>query len=90
MDKSYQILTNNYIGVEVPFIKGLNYRLNTGVRIRFTDRAQYRGRDTQEGLAALGDASIDNAVSNNTVIGNNQNIENRVITPSQNVPLLRK
>jgi mannose-1-phosphate guanylyltransferase len=29
-------------------------------------------------------------VSSNTVIDNNQNIENRVITPSQNVPLSRK
>jgi len=29
-------------------------------------------------------------VSSNTVIGCNQNIENRVITPSQNVPLSRK
>lgn len=70
LDKSYQILSNNYVGVDFPFIKGLSYRLNTGVRFRFTDRANYRGRDTQSGLAALGDASIDNAVSNNTTVEN--------------------
>ena len=37
LDKSYQILTNNYLNLDVPFIKGLTYRLNTGVRTRFTD-----------------------------------------------------
>jgi TonB-linked SusC/RagA family outer membrane protein len=70
LDKSYQILTNNYIAADIPFIKGLSYRLNTGVRFRFVDRAQYKGRNTQSGLADLGDASIDNSVSNNTVVEN--------------------
>ncbi len=70
LDKSYQVLTNNYAIIDIPFITGLSYRLNTGYRLRFTDRAQYRGRNTQNGLASLGEASIDNAVSNNTVIEN--------------------
>jgi TonB-linked SusC/RagA family outer membrane protein len=70
LNKSYQILTNNYVAIDVPFIQGLSYRLNTGVRMRFTDRAQYRGRDTQSGLADLGRASISNSVSSSTVIEN--------------------
>lgn len=70
LDKQYQILSNNYAIVNFPFVKGLSYRLNTGIRARFTDRAEYRGRDTQSGLAAQGDASIDNGVSNNLVIEN--------------------
>ena len=70
MNKAYQILSNNYAIIDFPFVKGLSYRLNTGVRARFTDQAQYRGRNTQSGLAALGDASIDNSVSNNLVVEN--------------------
>ena len=70
LDKQYQILSNNYAIVNFPFVKGLSYRLNTGIRARFTDRAEYRGRDTQSGLAAQGDASIDNGVSNNLVVEN--------------------
>lgn len=70
LDKSYQVLSNNYALVEFPFIKGLSYRLNTGVRMRFTDRAQYRGRDTQSGLESLGSSSTSNSVNNNTVIEN--------------------
>jgi len=70
LDKSYQVLTNNYLQLDVPWVKGLSYRLNTGVRMRFTDRANYRGRDTQSGLADLGRASVSNSVSNSTVIEN--------------------
>lgn len=70
LDKTYQILANNYAIVDIPFIKGLSYRLNNGVRFRFRDRGNYQGRDTQSGLADLGDASIDNGISNNTVLEN--------------------
>lgn len=70
LDKSYQVLSNNYVIVDFPFVKGLSYRLNTGVRIGFRDRAQYRGRDTQSGYEAQGRASISNSLSNNTVIEN--------------------
>jgi TonB-linked SusC/RagA family outer membrane protein len=70
LDKSYQILSNNYAIVDFPFVKGLSYRLNTGVRTRFTDRAQYRGRNTTSGHQSVGYASTSNSVSNNTVIEN--------------------
>ena len=70
LDKSYQILTNNYALVDFPFIKGLSYRLNTGIRFRFLDRAQYRGRNTQSGYETLGRSSTSNSVNNNTVIEN--------------------
>ncbi|HBE43736.1 MAG TPA: SusC/RagA family TonB-linked outer membrane protein, partial [Bacteroidales bacterium] len=70
LDKSYQILTNNYAIIDFPFIKGLNYRLNTGIRMRYTDRAQYRARNTQSGLEGLGRASLSNSVTNSTIIEN--------------------
>jgi len=70
IDKSWQILSNNYAIINFPFIKGLNYRLNTGVRMRFTDRAQYRGRDTKDGVESMGRSTTSNSVNNSTVIEN--------------------
>ena len=54
IDKSYQILSNNYAIVDFPFIKGLSYRINTGVTARFFDEATYIGRNTKIGLEAKG------------------------------------
>lgn len=69
-DISYQIVTNNFLAVKVPFIPGLSYKLNTGVRVRFTDDATYRGRNTKEGLDVQGSATTNRRLMNNTVIEN--------------------
>ena len=69
-DVSYQIVTNNFLNIRIPFIPGLNYRFNTGVRIRVADEATYRGRDTKEGLDVEGSANTYKGISNNTVIEN--------------------
>jgi len=69
-DKSHQVLTNNFLLLDVPFIKGLSYRLNTGIRLRSSNSATYKGRDTQSGFEDQGEASISNSNSNNTVIEN--------------------
>ncbi len=70
LDKSYQILTNNYLNVDVPFIKGLTYRLNTGVRTRFTDAARYGGINTYSGYRTQGESRSSNSVSSNVVLEN--------------------
>ncbi len=70
LNKSYQILTNNYLNVDVPFIKGLTYRLNTGVRTRFTDAARYGGINTYDGYRNQGESSSSNSVNSNVVIEN--------------------
>ncbi|BBD44022.1 TonB-dependent receptor [Petrimonas sp. IBARAKI] len=69
-DKAYQIISNNYLDIDVPFIDGLNYQLNTGLRARFRDFAQYRGRDTYDGYMNNGESSIDNTLGNNLIIEN--------------------
>ncbi len=69
-DESYQILTNNYAIVDVPFIPGLSYRLNTGIRFRFNDDGTYRGRNTKSGYEANGRAETQRARHNNSVIEN--------------------
>ncbi|MBK7134441.1 MAG: TonB-dependent receptor [Bacteroidales bacterium] len=70
IDKSYQILTNNFVLIDFPFIKGLSYRINSGIRLRFTDSNTYRGRNTASGLGALGSADTDRSLYNNTVLEN--------------------
>jgi len=69
-DKSYQVVTNNFAIIDFPFIKGLSYRINTGIRFRVVDQGTYRGRDTKTGLDARGSANIARSISNNTVIEN--------------------
>ncbi len=70
IDKSYQIVSNNYAVIDFPFLKGLSYRINSGVTARFYDEATYRGRDTKIGLEAKGSAETSRSRSNNTVIEN--------------------
>ena len=69
-DKSYQALINNYLILDFPFIKGLSYRLNTGIRIRFHDEATYQGMDCTTGFEAHGSASTDRTFWSNAVLEN--------------------
>ena len=69
-DLSYQILTNNYAIVDFPFIKGLSYRLNTGIRLSFSDEATYKGRNTRDGLDVEGEASTERTNRTSTVVEN--------------------
>ena len=69
-DKSYQVVANNFAIIDFPFVDGLSYRLNTGIRFRFADQGTYIGRDTKTGLDARGSASTARDISNNTVIEN--------------------
>lgn len=55
---SFQVNTSNYLKVDIPFIKGLQYRLNFGTRHKFTDAATYRGRNTKTGLENNGTSDI--------------------------------
>lgn len=70
VDKSYQIVTNNYAIIDFPFVEGLSYRINTGFRVRFTNASTYRGRNTASGLSSLGNANTERGQYNNTVIEN--------------------
>lgn len=70
VNKSYQVIANNYAIVDFPFIKGLQYRLNSGIRYRFLDQMTYYGRNTQLGLVNRGDASLSRSKYNNRVLEN--------------------
>lgn len=70
IDEAYQVVSNNYATVDFPFVKGLQYRINAGIRLGFSNNATYYGRDTQTGLANRGDAATSRGMSRNIVIEN--------------------
>jgi len=69
-NKSNQIVTNNFAIIDFPFLQGLSYRINTGLRMRFTNSSTYRGRNTASGLGSLGSANTERGQYDNTVIEN--------------------
>lgn len=70
IDENYQVVTNNYAVVDFPFAKGLQYRINTGIRFGHSDDATYYGRNTNRGVNAGGDASTSRQKSRTIVIEN--------------------
>lgn len=67
-DNAYNLFTTNYLQVKFPFVKGLGYRLNTGVEYHQRNISTYYGRNTLDGLSNNGDLSSSNSnVSNYTI-----------------------
>ncbi|MGC9344989.1 MAG: hypothetical protein ACP5E3_19955, partial [Bacteroidales bacterium] len=69
-DKTRRIFTNNFLEINVPWVKGLSYRLNTGYILSNWNFSEYRGRDTDDGLALGGVAFNRNSVSTDLLIEN--------------------
>ncbi|MEJ7691859.1 TonB-dependent receptor [Daejeonella sp.] len=60
-DKNYKIITNNFLDLKLPFIKGLGYRLNTGIEYTIRNQDTYFGVNTRTGLLTKGElTSVDN------------------------------
>ncbi|MBP2830677.1 TonB-dependent receptor [Aquimarina sp. U1-2] len=56
-DEEYSIFSNVYMNIDIPFIPGLSYKLNTGSEYSNRDRNTYRGRNTRTGLLAEGSST---------------------------------
>jgi TonB-linked SusC/RagA family outer membrane protein len=69
-DKRYKVFTNNYIAIDIPFIPGLQYKLNTGIEYDNRQRAEYYGRNTTNGFESQGESDTRNRVDNNMVVEN--------------------
>jgi TonB-linked SusC/RagA family outer membrane protein len=65
----YQLYSTNYLDVKLP-IKGLSYRINTGVTHSSQNNNSYYGRGTKTGLEAQGEISEASNVSNSYTIEN--------------------
>jgi TonB-linked SusC/RagA family outer membrane protein len=68
-DLQYQIYSTNYLDVKLP-LKGLSYRINTGVTHSSRNQNSYYGRNTKAGLEAQGQIKDANNVSNSYTIEN--------------------
>lgn len=69
-DNSYRVFTSNSVKIDMPFINGLSYKLNTGVEYENTVRKTYSGRDVAAGFETNGLASNYTAVTKNLTVEN--------------------
>ncbi|MGC9344244.1 MAG: SusC/RagA family TonB-linked outer membrane protein, partial [Bacteroidales bacterium] len=54
-DRTWRVSTNNYIELDLPFIDGLSYKLNTGYDFRNRFFQRYYGTNTQRGAEVGGE-----------------------------------
>jgi TonB-linked SusC/RagA family outer membrane protein len=70
INRSYNVITNNFLDVDIPFISGLKYRINTGVRLGFDNRATYMGRNTLTGNVTGGSSTTIRSESSQILVDN--------------------
>jgi TonB-linked SusC/RagA family outer membrane protein len=69
-DKTKSINTNNYIQIDIPFIKGLSYKLNTGYEYRTLLTQTYAGLNTYVGSQSNGRLELLNQYEENWLAEN--------------------
>ncbi|MEY4638571.1 MAG: hypothetical protein RLZZ446_1090 [Bacteroidota bacterium] len=69
-DNSYRVFMTNNIRFDIPFIKGLSYKLNSGVEYESNFRKTYWGRDVAVGFEANGVATNYNSTGRNFTLEN--------------------
>ncbi len=69
-DNSYRVFTTNSVKVDLPFLKGLSYKLNTGIEYENTSRKTYSGRNVASGYETNGLATNYSAISKNYTVEN--------------------
>ncbi|MDQ6609433.1 MAG: SusC/RagA family TonB-linked outer membrane protein, partial [Bacteroidota bacterium] len=69
-DNTYKIFTANSFKIDFPFVKGLSYRLNTGVEYESNQRKTYYGRNVAVGIESKGDAINFNSIDRNFTVEN--------------------
>jgi TonB-linked SusC/RagA family outer membrane protein len=68
-DETYKVISTNYLNVQLP-VKGLSYRLNTGIEYTSRDQETYYGRDTRTGVQVGGSLNLDQSIQRNILIEN--------------------
>lgn len=69
-DVSRSILSNNFLEIDIPFVPGLSYRLNTGYTYRYRAVETYYGQNTRSGLQQGGASEIDNWANEDWIVEN--------------------
>lgn len=69
-DIKRRVNSNNYLQIDFPFLKGLSYKLNTGVEFLSGFSQTYAGRDTYYGFQNRGVLEVDNDYEQNWIVEN--------------------
>ncbi len=69
-DKAYRLFTANNIKIDFPFVKGLSYKLNTGIEYENNQRKTYYARNVALGFEKNGDAINYTSLSRNFTVEN--------------------
>ncbi|SHE34615.1 TonB-linked outer membrane protein, SusC/RagA family [Mariniphaga anaerophila] len=69
-NRAYGVFSNNSLNIDIPFIPGLEYKINSGLRLNVSDNATYSGRNTKRGLESKGTSSTGTAISTRNVLEN--------------------
>ena len=69
-DITRRFISNNSITIDVPFIKGLSYKLNTGYDYRSRLVQTYRGRNTRTGISVGGSLDLANEYDEDWIVEN--------------------
>lgn len=69
-DKRYKVISNTYFDVDLVFVPGLSYRLNTGIEFTNTRQGSYWGVNTKRGLENQGEAQVRNDFRTNVLLEN--------------------
>lgn len=69
-DRTYRVITSNYIDINIPSVKGLSYRLNVGGSYRSRLQETYYGRDTKRGLEQKGISQLSNSLDMDWTVEN--------------------
>jgi TonB-linked SusC/RagA family outer membrane protein len=69
-DITKSVNTNNYIQIDIPFIKGLSYKLNTGYEYRTLLNQTYAGLNTYVGSQSNGRLELLNQFEENWLVEN--------------------
>jgi TonB-linked SusC/RagA family outer membrane protein len=56
LNKKHIVASNNYIDLQLPSVKGLTYRLNTGLQYQTSEKNFYRGNNTGKSFKVGGEA----------------------------------
>lgn len=70
LKRKYSVSTNNYLNIDIPNVKGLSYRLNTGLQYESSEKNWYRGTNTGKSGALKGEAQTNSGVKYSYTIEN--------------------
>ncbi len=81
-DRENRIFNNLYMLVDIPFVEGLNFRVNFGTDLRYNNTGEYSPRGTADGEKAQGIASVSKRNSLSWTLENLLNYSRQIGTRS--------